>query len=54
MNQQNGANERVRICVDLTKLNESEKREKKRMPSTDRTLVQLANAKVFSKLDDNS
>ena len=47
-------NGRVRICVDLTKLNESVKREKHILPSTDRTLAQLAGAKVFSKLDANS
>ena len=46
MNQQNGANERVRICVDLTKFNENVKREKHIMPSTDRTLAQLASSKV--------
>ena len=47
-------NGRVRICVDLTKLNESVKREKHILPSTDRTLAQLAGAKVYSKLDANS
>ena len=38
---------KVRICVDLTKLNESVRREK-------HTLAQLGGAKVFTKLDANS
>ena len=44
----------VRICVDLTKLNESVRRERYEMPSVDYTLGQLAGAKIFSKLDANS
>ena len=44
----------VRICVDLTKLNESVLRERYEMPSVDYTLGQLAGAKIFSKLDANS
>ena len=48
------ANLRVRICVDLTKLNESVKRERHPLPAVDQTLAQLAEAKVFSKLDANS
>ena len=44
----------VRICVDLTKLNESVCREIHPMPSVDHTLGQLAGAKWFSKLDANS
>ena len=47
------ANSRVRICVDLTKLNESVKRERHPLPAVDQTLAQLAEAKVFSKLDAN-
>ena len=48
------ANSRVTICVDLTKLNESVKRERHPLPAVDQTLAQLAEAKVFSKLDANS
>ena len=45
---------KVRICVDLTKLNESVMREKHDLPSVDQTLGRLAGAKVFTKLDANS
>ena len=45
---------KARICVDLTKLNESVCREKHPIPSVDQTLGQLAGAKYFSKLDANS
>ena len=48
------ANGTVRICVDLTKLNESIMREYHPLPSVDHTLAQLAGARVFSKLDANS
>ena len=44
----------VRICVDLTKLNEGVLRENYPLPSTDQLLAQLEGAKVFSKLDCNS
>ena len=44
----------VRICVDLTKLNEGVRRERHDMPSVDYTLGQLAGAQIFSKLDANS
>lgn len=44
----------VRICVDLTKLNESVKRERHMLPSVEHTLGQLEGAKVFSKIDANS
>ena len=47
-------NGQVRICVDLTKLNESVCRERHILPSVEETLAQLGNAKVFSKLDANS
>ena len=43
----------VRICVDLTKLNESVRREKFILPSVEETLGMLAGAKLFSKLDAN-
>ena len=45
---------KVRICVDLTKLNESVMREKHDLPSVDQKLGRLAGAKVFTKLDANS
>ena len=44
----------MRICVDLTKLDESVMREKHDLPSVDQTLGRLAGAKVFTKLDANS
>ena len=45
---------RVRICVDLTKLNESVCRERHMMPAVEQTLAQVKGAQVFSKLDANS
>ena len=48
------SNDRVRICVDLTKLNENVCRERHILPSVEETLAQLGDAKVFSKLDANS
>lgn len=47
-------NSEVRICVDLTKLNQSVQREKHMLPSVEHTLGQLEGAKVFSKMDANS
>ena len=44
----------IRICVDLTRLNEKVLRERHILPSVEQTLAQLGNAKVFSKLDANS
>ena len=44
----------IRICVDFTKLNASVCRERHILPSVEETLVQLGDAKVFSKLDANS
>src|SRR5277367_1711842 len=44
----------IRVCVDLTKLNESVKRERHMLPTVEQTLGQLSGAKVFSKLDANS
>lgn len=43
----------VRICVDLTKLNEAVCREKYILPSVEQTLGLLGGAKIFSKLDAN-
>ena len=48
------SNGQVRICVDLTKLNESVCRERHLLPSVEQILAQLEGAKVFSKLDANS
>ena len=44
---------KVRICVDLTCLNESVYRER-HLPAVEQTLAQLAGASVFTKLDANS
>ena len=48
------ADRKVRICVDLTKLNESVRRERHPLQAVDQTLAQLAGAKLFTKLDANS
>jgi len=45
---------KVRICVDLTKLNLNVCREQHILPSVENTLAQLGGAKYFSKLDANS
>ena len=45
---------RLRICVNLTKLNQSVQRECHPIPSVDHTLAQLGAAKIFSKLNTNS
>ena len=44
----------VRICVDLTRLNENVRREHHPLPAVEQALAQLADARVFSKLDANS
>ena len=44
----------IRICVDLQPLIENVLREIHPIPRVDDILVQLAGAKVFSKLDANS
>ncbi|XP_046575408.1 uncharacterized protein K02A2.6-like [Haliotis rubra] len=44
----------VRIRVDLRQLNLSVSRERHMFPTVDHTLGQLANAKVFTKIDANS
>ena len=48
------SNGRVRVCVDMSKLNESVKRGRMVLPSVEHTLAQLQGAGVFSKLDANS
>ena len=45
---------KVRICVDLTRLNHSVQRERHILPAVDQTLARVAGATVFSKLDANS
>ena len=47
-------NGKVQICVDLTNLTQSVRRERHLLPAVDQTLAQLAGAKMFSKLDANS
>ena len=47
-------NNDVRICVDLTKLNESVCRENYPLPDINQTLGRLSGAKKFTKLDANS
>ena len=44
----------LRICVDLTKLNENVRRERHILPSVDHILAQLIEATVFTKLDANT
>ena len=44
----------VRICVDLTRLNESVCRELHPLPAVEQILAQLSGAQVFTKLDANS
>ena len=46
--------DRVRICVDLTRLNENICRERHPLPAIEQTLAQLAGVRVFTKLDANS
>ena len=46
-------NGKIRICVDLTKLNQSVLRETYPIASVEETLGKLAGAKVFSKIDAN-
>ena len=48
-----GSNE-VRLCVDLTKLNNAVKQEQFMLLSVSPVLAPLGLAKVFSKLDTNS
>ena len=45
---------KVRICVDLTKLNENICRELHPLPIVEQTLAQISGAQIFSKLDANS
>ena len=47
-------NGKVRLCIDLTELNESVRRENFPLPTTDQLLAQMDGATVFTKLDCNS
>ena len=47
-------NNKIRLCVDFTKLNEAVKRSYHPLPATDELLAQLGDSRVFSKLDANS
>jgi hypothetical protein len=44
----------LRLCVDLTRLNDAVMRERHMLPAVDQTLAMLTGATVFSKLDCNS
>ena len=44
----------VRICVDLTRLNQSVRLEHHPLPAVEQALAQLAEARVFSNIDANS
>lgn len=46
-------NERIRVCIDFTRLNEAVRREYHPLPTTEETLSELGSANVFSKLDAN-
>lgn len=48
------SNGEIRICVDLTKLNEWIKRPRHILPAVEETLAKLQRAKIFTKLDANS
>ena len=48
------ANDKMHICVDFTKLNESVCRELHMLPCVEQVLAQLSGAEVFSTLDANS
>ena len=47
-------NVKVRLYIDFTKLNDSERRETFPLPTTDQQLAQLDGATVFTKLDCDS
>ena len=48
------SNGKVRVCVDLSKLNEFVRRENHPLPAVDTTLGRLAGSTVLTKLDANS
>ena len=47
-------NGNIRICVDLTKLNASVRRERHILPSVEQILAQIGGSTIFSKLDANA
>ena len=47
-------NGKIRICVDLKRLNEAVKKENFMLPNLDDVSPKLAGAKYFSKLDASS
>ena len=47
-------NKNIRLCVDLTHLNEAVLREQYTFPAIDHMLARIVDTKVFSKLDCNS
>ena len=47
-------NGNIRICVDLTKLNNSVCRERHMLPSVEQILAQIGDSTIFSKLDANA
>ena len=48
------SDERIRICVDLTKLNEGVLRKTYPLPKIKNLLAQISESKFFTKLDCNS
>ena len=48
------SNGSLQICVDLTRLNASVRRERHVLPAVDQVVAQLSDAKVFTKLDANA
>ena len=47
-------NEKIRICINMKRLNESMLREVYPLPQVDDALAQLTGARIFSKLDARS
>ena len=47
-------NGNIHICVDLTKLNNSVRRERHILPSVEQILAQIGDSIIFSKLDANA
>jgi len=43
----------IRVCEDFTRLNKAVKREYHYIPTSDQTISELGNARIFSKLDAN-
>jgi len=46
-------NNKLRVCIDFTRLNKAVRREFHPLPTSEETLSALGNAKVFTKLDAN-